>query len=328
MPLTIKNIQQIVRPWRLYVFILIAVFTIEAAVMLVLPWVLPPDSHFLFEAILDALLLTAILAPLLWRYIIHPLQVLVTLRTQLLRRLLTAQEVERGRIARDLHDGLGQSLTCLLVGLRAAQELSTEESVRSHLEELRRVGGSVHDELRRLSRGLRPTVLDDVGLAAALERMCEDASASSGCEITCVVNDTPRKRLPPHVETTCFRIVQEAITNALRHGRAKSIGVVLHVANDAVSIVVCNAADDSPAELPAQPAHDSSAELNFGSLRKANAPPVPPEAFRLWTIRERVQLLDGVVDVESRDDGSTCVTCRIPLEYEEAANGEDSRFSC
>ncbi|MFO0903775.1 MAG: histidine kinase [Pirellulales bacterium] len=309
MPNAHSPLPYLVRPWRLFAVVLVSVFVIEALVMLVLPWVLPASSGYLVQAILDSLMLTAILAPLLWRFIIHPLESLLELRTKLLRRILTVQEDERGRIARDLHDGLGQSLTCLLVGLRTAQELSNDSGVREHLEELRRVGGTLHDELRRLSQGLRPAVLDDVGLAAALEQLCRDAQTSSGREVSTTIHDRRQRRLPPLVETNCFRIVQEAIANALRHSRSGPIKVFMQLTPEAVSLVVCNGAD---APLDVAPMDESSGEFRFESLSLTRTP-AAQETFRIWTIRERVGLLDGSVEVESREDGSTCVTCRIPV---------------
>ena len=89
-------------------------------------------------------------------------------RARLLKQVLSAREEEQRRIARDLHDGIGQSLTSLLLGLRAAAEMPTFEEARARLGELRSIAASLLDEVRRLARGLRPSVLDDLGLAAAL----------------------------------------------------------------------------------------------------------------------------------------------------------------
>ena len=309
MPFAIKNLPSVARPWRLFVVILVSVFAIEALVMLALPWVLPASSGYLTQAFFDALLLTAVLAPLLWRFIIHPLEVLLAMRTGLLRRILTVQEDERARNARDLHDGLGQTLTCLLVGLRTAQEMSSELAVREHLEELRRMGGTLHDELRRMSRGLRPAVLDDLGLAAALNQLCRDAQASSGRNVTTTILDPTQRRLPPHVESNCFRIVQEAIANSLRHSPPGPIHVDVQVTPEAVSLRICNRVEGRISSVTAR---DSSTELDFSGLTMPRGG-AARESFRIWTIRERVNLLEGTVEVESLDDGSTSVTCQIPI---------------
>lgn len=98
--------------------------------MFLLPVLLPTGTSASFVAVFDACLLTGTLAPLMWWLVIRPLRALVATRTELLARVLTAQEEERGRIARDLHDGLGQSLTCLTVGLRTVEENTSDETVR------------------------------------------------------------------------------------------------------------------------------------------------------------------------------------------------------
>lgn len=304
MPQSIKNLRKTVRPWRLFLVVLVSVFVLEAAVMFVLPLLLPARSGYIVEAMIDALLLTIMLAPVLWLLVIRPLQVLVDVRTQLLQRVLTAQEDERGRIARDLHDGLGQSLTSLLVGLRAVEEISTEPQVRQQLDELRRIGGETHEEIRRLARGLRPAVLDDVGLAAAIDRLCADVEQASGGRVRVWFEYDESHRLPPAVETACFRIVQEALANAIRHGNCSEIEVQLDVTSDEVGLSVRDNGSGSPAAPRPSPADTQ-------------------DPFRLWTIRERVALLGGSVQIELPTSGGTRVTCRIPVDLTEPHDGED-----
>ncbi len=304
MPQSIKNLRKTVRPWRLLLVVLVSVFVLEATVMFVLPLLLPARSGFIVEAMIDALLLTIMLAPVLWLLVVQPLQVLVDVRTQLLRRVLTTQEDERGRIARDLHDGLGQSLTSLLVGLRAVEEISTEPQVRQQLDELRRIGGETHEEIRRLARGLRPAVLDDVGLAAAIDRLCADVEQASGGRVRVWFEYDESHRLPPAVETACFRIVQEALANAIRHGNSSEIQVQLDVASGEVGLSVRDNGSGSPAASRPSPADTR-------------------DPFRLWTIRERVALLGGSMQIELPTAGGTCVTCRIPVDLTEPPDGEN-----
>ena len=166
MKATRTRVWYIVNPRRLFLVVLGLIFGVEATVMLLLPVLLPKGASAPYTAIFDACLLTVMLAPLMWWLVIRPLRSLAETRTELLARVLSAQEEERGRIARDLHDGLGQSLTCLTVGLRAVEERSSDEAVRQHVQELRRIGSETHQEIRRLATGLRPSVLDDLGLAA------------------------------------------------------------------------------------------------------------------------------------------------------------------
>lgn len=295
MPLTVKYLRRIVRPWRLFGIVLLAVFLIESTVMALLPRILPDDSGVGFAALVDSVLLTVVLAPVLWWFIIQPLQILVQVRTQLLHRALSAQEDERARIARDLHDGVGQSLTCLLVGLRAAEEVSDDEKVRGQLGELRKMVTATHDEIRRLSRGLRPTVLDDVGLFAALERLCEDVTAASAVSVTVQITGESISRLPQHLETTCFRVAQEAIANAIRHGGAEQVVVALHRADDHVELTI----------------RDNGQGVQGGALDGRSH---PRDRQEMWSIRERIHLLGGSVHVETRHDEGTLVVCRFPIE--------------
>ncbi len=125
------------RPSTLFWIVLALIFSVEVSVMLVLPHVLPGEEGKTYYAILDACLLTSVLSPLLWRLVVVPLQVLAATRLKLLDRILEAQEEERGRIARDLHDSLGQLLTCLQVGLRAVEESTDDVALRVRLQALR-----------------------------------------------------------------------------------------------------------------------------------------------------------------------------------------------
>jgi signal transduction histidine kinase len=297
MPMTVRYLRRIVRPWRLFGIVLLAVFLIESMVMALLPRLLPRDSGVGFTALVDSVLLTVVLAPVLWWLIIQPLQILVRVRTQLLHRALSAQEDERARIARDLHDGVGQSLTCLLVGLRATEEMSHEEAVGKQLGELRKVVAATHDEIRRLSRGLRPTVLDDVGLVEALERLCEDVTAASAVHATVHVTGENLGRLPQHLETTCFRVVQEAIANSIRHGGAEKVAVTLHRTVDHVELSI----------------RDNGQGLEEDTAAGETATRDRPG---MWSIRERIQLLGGLVHVETKRGEGTIVACRFPIDVE------------
>src|SRR5207302_9747334 len=95
-------------------------------------------------------------------------------RARLLKQVMSAREEEQRRIARDLHDGIGQSITSLLLGLRAAAEVPTFEEARARLRELRGIAAELMGEVRSIARGLRPSVLDDLGLAAALEQLATE----------------------------------------------------------------------------------------------------------------------------------------------------------
>lgn len=298
------------RPGRLFAIVLGSVFSIETALMLVLPELLPDRHRDLVMVLADGLVLTAVLAPILWMAVIRPLEELVVIRTALLQRVLTIQEDERGRVAREMHDGLGQSLTSMLVGLRAVEELTNEQAVRRHLEELRRIASSTHDEVRRMARGLRPSALDDVGLFAALERFCQDVFAATAGKVEVCVEgsaDTESIRIDPAVETACFRIVQEATANAIRHGGARLIRVTLarHASNLELAINDNGRGAASPAAMDG----DAGESASLG----------------LWSVRERVALLSGTVETRSRPGQGLSLLCRIPLQErkDESLHGEN-----
>jgi len=282
------------RPWRVFLLVLVTVFAVEMAVMFVLPLLLPANSSFGSAALWDACLLTVILAPLLWKLVVQPLRQLAESRQRLLGLALAAQETERGRIARDLHDGIGQGLTCILVGLRAIEESSTDSQVQAKVRELRRLGGDTHDEIRRMARGLRPTVLDDAGLIPALERFLEDVRSIQDVEASLELAGAVDSRLPVDVETTLYRIAQEAVSNAIRHGAASRIRLNLRCQDGAVTLVI----EDNGSGF------DSSA-------KQPNSD--GDESFGLSSIRERAWLVGGQADIQSYPGAGSSLKIIIPL---------------
>jgi signal transduction histidine kinase len=225
-------------------------------------------------------------------------------RARLLKQVLSAREEEQRRIARDLHDGIGQSLTSLLLGLRAAAEVPTFEEARKHLGELRGITASLLDEVRRLAWGLRPSVLDDLGLAAVLERYAADYTQAHGIAVDVVAPDLALARLPAEVETALYRIAQEALTNVLKHAAAKAVSLVVRRESSGIHLTV---EDDGRG-------FDSDALLQ---------PPGIGIGLGLLDIRERAALLNGSVTLESRPGSGTTVHVCIPLREEN--HGEDSR---
>lgn len=291
-----------VRPLRLFLVILAVLFTIEAIVMFTLPFIIPPESTVSLGAVIDACLLTAVLAPLLWFLIIRPLQNLAATRQRLLAQALSAQENERRRIARDLHDSLGQAITSLMVGLRVIEESSTQPEVQAQVRELRRIGSETHDDVRRLARGLRPAILDDAGLLPALERYLQELGVSHQFETSLDAECHEDSRFSENVETSLFRIVQEAATNAIRHGKAKHLRVKLRCDSNNLYVDV----------------EDDGCGFNVASSLKANHMNSP---FGLLSIHERACLLGGEAFVSSRPGGGTHIHVKIPLPAPEALHG-------
>lgn len=294
------------RPLQVFLLILVTIFTIEACVMVLLPIFLPPDVHYLVAPLVDACTLTVLMSPVVWCFIIQPLRRVAAMRAQVLEYVLAAQEDERRRLARDLHDEIGQGLTTLLVGMRTLEESATLDEAKERARKLRQQGGKTHDEIRRLARGLRPSVLDDLGLAAALERMTEEYSLAHGIAVRLEMVIGPADRLPEIVETTLFRIIQEGLTNIAKHAHARNVTIDLWRTPDAVR---ANIRDDGCGFDP-----DS---LDMHGATK--------NSLGLTSIRERAILLGGDAVVRSQPGHGTTIEVCIPLA--EIQRGENSRVA-
>jgi signal transduction histidine kinase len=223
---------------------------------------------------------------------------LVDVRQQLLKKLISAQEDERRRIARDLHDEIGQSLTSLLIGLRTVGDSATPEEARARADDLRRTTVATIDEVRRLARGLRPSVLDDLGLTAALERYAADFSQAHAIEVDVRAADAGVRRLSDEIETALYRIAQEALTNTAKHADAKHVCITVDRRPDSVCLTVT----DDGRGFASQPA-DTTGQLGLNGMQ------------------ERAALLNGTVTVDSGPGRGTRVQVSIPCE--EQSHGGD-----
>jgi signal transduction histidine kinase len=206
-------------------------------------------------------------------------------RRETLRRVVDAQEHERRRIARELHDETGQALTSVLLGLRLIEEVSPD--VRTAVSELRETITAAIQELRALAVELRPKALDDFGLGAAIERLADTYSRRTGIAIDVHVASLG-DRLPEDVETALYRIVQESLTNVAKHAGAATASVTVHRRPRAVTAVV---EDDGGGFDPA----------------------VITTGLGLTSIRERAELVSGTVRVESRPGVGTTIAVEVPL---------------
>ncbi len=146
----------------------------------------------------------------------------------LLNDVLTAQEAERRRIARELHDETAQTLTSLLVGLKSVEESQDLGQAVGAASTLRTLVSAALEGVQRMARGLRPSVLDDLGLEDALERLGLEVSRAHGFVVD-VHSTGPRlPRLPEPVETALYRMAQEALTNASKHASPKAVSILIH----------------------------------------------------------------------------------------------------
>lgn len=235
---------EVVSPIRVLLLILVIVFAVESSIMAVLAAVAPNSPNALWVALFDSAVLVSALCPALWILVVRPLRSLVAERGQLLARTLTIQEEERARIGRDLHDELGQCQTAVLLGLRSVLNAQSIEQARERAQSVHEIAVAAVDATRRMARGLSPSVLMDFGLAAAIERVCEDVQAATGIHIRRAL-PTGGTRFQPAVEIATYRVVQEALTNAAKHSQASEIEVsltlrsgalMLHVIDDGVGM--------------------------------------------------------------------------------------------
>ena len=215
-------------------------------------------------------------------------------RSQLLARVLTAQEDERKRIARELHDEAGQALTSMLLGLTRIEGAVSEPAVRAQAAELKATANSALDLMRDLARDLRPSTLDDLGLAAALGRYVSDYGVKHNLETDFQAASFGGTRLPPHIETALYRIAQEALTNVSRHAAASSVSVVLERQNGTAILVV---EDDG---------------VGF-DLEQVSALTSPAPRLGLLGMEERAALAGAHLTIESRPGKGTAIFVQVPL---------------
>ena len=196
------------------------------------------------------------------------------------------------RIARELHDGTGQSLTSLILQLEALEGVESLEQVRERAAQLRGLVAGTLEEVQRHVRALRPTLLDDLGLVLALERLVEGYRAVTGLKTDFVVQGLGTARLSPTLETTLYRIVQEALTNVVKHARAETVSVLLERRGPAVIAVV----------------EDDGAGFDVAAARNEE------KSLGLASMEERASLLGGVLTIESQPGAGTTIVAEVPLD--------------
>jgi len=287
-----------VRPHRLMLFSLVTTFASEYFIMKLLPRILPAESSDSFEAVADACLLTLFVAPVLWIVAVRPVQRLAESRMHFLRQALSAQEEERRRITQNLHDGLGQSLTSLMLGLRALEETTTSPELREQVDVLRQMGADLHVELRRIVRGLRPVILDQLGLIPAIERLVEEVGQTAGPTVEFAASGLNGTRLQADIESTAFRIVQEALSNAIQHSSASSVRVSVTVRGRELELEVSD--NGKGFDAPAAVRGKSSG------------------GYGLLGIRERATISGGRAEIVASPGNGTIVSVHLPLGVQSA----------
>lgn len=222
-------------------------------------------------------------------------------RGHLLRRLAEAQEDEQRRIARELHDQVGQTVTGLSLGLKALEQKLRGHPAREQVNWLRNLTSDLGRDIHRAAADLRPTALDDLGLKDALLALASDWSERFGLSID--VQFVGRySRLPPDIETVIYRVLQEAITNILKHARADNASIVVERRAHNLYLIV----EDDGVGFPP--------EFNAGLTNASSATRQGTLPLGLSGMRERLSLIGGTMRIESEEDNGTTLFIQIPLD--------------
>ncbi len=210
-------------------------------------------------------------------------------RTRLLEQLITAQEEERKLIARDLHDGVGQSVASLILGLRVLRDERDRDLIQQQGETLRHQANSILEQVRLMSRQIHPNLLDDLGLAPALNRYAAEFQGQFP-GFTVDLHCTMAERLPQPVEISLYRLIQEAMTNAARHSRGSVVSVVVQSTPMRVQAII----------------EDNGVGFDPVVTRREG------RSVGLHSMRERAELLGGHLEIESSAEGTTLFV-EVPL---------------
>ena len=205
-----------------------------------------------------------------------------------LRRVLQGQELERRRLARELHDETGQALTSILLGLKGVEEATDTDALQAATADLRQLVVATLQDVRRLAVELRPKALDDFGLVPALERLTATFGEHTGIAVE-LESQLGEQRLPEEVETTLYRLIQEALTNVVKHADAHVVSILVVRRGGSVSALI----------------EDDGRGFDEADVRD--------DALGLAGMRERVALLGGRLTVESPTGSGTTLAVEVPL---------------
>ncbi|MGH3057851.1 MAG: GAF domain-containing protein [Gaiellaceae bacterium] len=204
------------------------------------------------------------------------------------RRVVEAQELERARLARELHDETGQALTSILLGLKPLEQTALSDETVAAVASVRELVVSTLQDVRRLAVELRPSALDDFGLVSAVERLAETFREQTGMQVD-LETQLGEERLPGAVETALYRIVQEALTNIVKHAEASRVSILLTRKDGSALAVV----------------EDDGLGFDPGAARD--------EGLGLVGMRERVALVGGRLRIESAMGAGATLVAEVPL---------------
>jgi signal transduction histidine kinase len=215
------------------------------------------------------------------------------MRKHLLARIIDTQENERKRISRELHDETGQALTSLMVGLKSVEDLTDNTKVKEKTSELRALAAQTLNDIHHLSTELRPSILDDHGLVAAIKKYTKEYSSNIGINVDFHVSELVDKRLPPEVELVVYRIVQEALTNIAKYADAKNVSVILKYRGTKLITII----EDDGRGFDVDAVMLSAGEQNLG----------------IFGMHERALLIGGKLEIESQLGEGSTVFLELPM---------------
>ncbi len=236
------------------------------------------------------------------------------IRGELINRTLAAQEEERKRIARELHDEISQSLTALLYDAEDGLELDELPQVKKRLQTICTLSKQTLDEVHKLILDLRPSMLDQLGLIPALRWLMQNRLESKGVRVRVNTNaeldpinkQISRNSLSPEIETTLYRVMQEAINNISRHAAARNVTIEFFLIDGTASISIQD--DGIGFDL---------AELNMDNTKEISSSDVLSLTSRrglgLLGMQERIELMGGEMEVISAPGSGTRIDIRVPI---------------
>lgn len=229
---------------------------------------------------------------------------LETTRERLVRHMVAAQEAERRRVARELHDQMGQHLVGFSLGLkRLAQLGAASPDISQITRRLQELSDVMARDVHHLALALRPAALDDLGLAVAVSNYADDIAQRSGLEVD--VHCETVERLDPAAETTIYRVVQEAVTNIVKHAEARRVSIILERHGQVLQTIV---EDDGVG-------FDADRLLSLGS---------PQARLGLAGMIERAALIGGELQIESSPGRGTTLFLRVPVRPKEQEGHEET----
>lgn len=219
-------------------------------------------------------------------------------------KIIEAQEEERKRVAREIHDGPAQSMSNIVIKAEICERLLDKDidEARKELQNLKKVMRDSLQEVRKIIYNLRPMALDDLGLLPTLERYVISFKEETGIDVQ-LRSRAINEEIKPVISLAVFRIVQESLNNVLKHAQAKRVSILLEHVNQKLSIIIA----------------DNGVGFNTEDVKIIE--PESTGGFGLFSMKERVALLEGEVDIVSQVGVGTKITIHIPLLDE----GEDSQ---